>query len=142
LTDRSFLFYWFVFFGLILVRYFLIAGGTYWLFYLVQKKSFVKQSLHQKPVPSLSIYREIELSVLSAVVFALGAAFVMIEYDLGLTRIYTDLSEYGLWYLGVSFVSVLMLQDTYFYFLHRLFHNPLLFRWVHYCRGLALPNPY
>jgi len=56
----------------------------------------------------------------------------MIEYDLGITRLYTDLSEYGLWYLGISFVSVLMIQDTYFYFLHRLFHNPLLFRWVHY----------
>ncbi|MGL5874796.1 MAG: sterol desaturase family protein [Xenococcaceae cyanobacterium] len=132
MTDRSFLYYWFIFFGFILVRYFCIAGGAYWLFYLVLNKSFVKQSLHHKSLPSQSIYREIQLSILAAVVFALGAAFVMTQYNRGLTLLYADLSEYGLWYLVVSFVSVLMLQDTYFYFLHRLFHNPLFFKWVHY----------
>lgn len=132
MTNRSFLFYFFVLFGLILVRYFLIAGGAYWLFYSVLKKSFLKQSLHQKPPLSLSIYRDIKLSVFSAVVFALGATLVMTEYNLSVTLLYTDLGDYGLWYMGASFVAVLMLQDTYFYFLHRLFHNPLLFRWLHY----------
>lgn len=64
-------------------------------------------------------------------VFALGAAFIMSGYDLGVTLLYTDFGEYGLWYLGISFVAVLILQDTYFYFFHRLFHRPLLFRWLH-----------
>jgi sterol desaturase/sphingolipid hydroxylase (fatty acid hydroxylase superfamily) len=132
LTDRSFLFYWFVLFGLILARYFFIAGGTYWLFYSVLEKSFVKQSLHRKYPSSQSIVRDIKLSVLAAVVFALGATFVMTEYNWGFTLLYTDLREYGLWYLVASFVSVLVLQDTYFYFLHRLFHHPSLFKWVHY----------
>lgn len=132
MTDRLFLFYWFSFFGLILVRYFLIAGGAYWLFYSALEKLFVKRSLHQKSSPEQSIYKDIKLSVLSAAVFALSATLVMTGYDLGITRIYTDLSNYGLWYLGASFVAVLILQDTYFYFLHRMFHRPSIFRWVHY----------
>jgi sterol desaturase/sphingolipid hydroxylase (fatty acid hydroxylase superfamily) len=131
-THHSFLFYWFVLFGLILVRYFFIAGGAYWLFYSVVENSFLKKSLRNKPPLGLSIFRDVKLSVLAAVLFALGATFVMTEYDWGLTLLYSDLHQYGLWYLAVSFVSVLLLQDTYFYFLHRLFHNPLLFRWVHY----------
>lgn len=132
LTNHSFLFYCFFFFGMILVRYFLIAGGTYLLFYSALGKSFAKRSLRLKPPVERSIQREIELSVLSAVVFALGAALVISGYDLGLTLLYADLSEYGLWYLGVSFIAVLILQDGYFYFIHRLFHRPLLFKWLHY----------
>lgn len=64
-------------------------------------------------------------------VFALCAALIMSEYDLGLTLLYSDFNKYGLWYLGVSFLGVLILQDTYFYFIHRLFHNSLFFKWLH-----------
>ncbi len=139
MTNHSFGFYWFVFFGVILSRYFLIAGGVYWLFYSVLGKSLAARSLRQQrnsavyrtPPLRQSIEREIKMSTLSAVVFALGAAFVMTEYDWGITLLYTDLHQYGLWYLGVSFVAVLVLQDGYFYFLHRLFHHPLLFKWIH-----------
>lgn len=140
MTDHSFGFYGVVLFGVILFRYFFIAGGAYWLFYLVLGKSLAHRSLRRErsaaasrtPSQCQSIYREIKMSVLSAVIFALGAAFVMTEYDWGITLLYTDLHQYGLWYLGVSFVGVLMLQDGYFYFLHRLFHHPLLFKWIHY----------
>lgn len=125
------MFYWFVFFGVILVRYFLIAGGVYLLFYSKLGKSFPKRELRLKPPLWQSIQRDIELSVLSAVVFAVGAAFIMAEYDVDVTLLYTDLRDYGLWYLGVSFVAVLLLQDAYFYFIHRLFHHPLLFKWLH-----------
>jgi sterol desaturase/sphingolipid hydroxylase (fatty acid hydroxylase superfamily) len=71
------------------------------------------------------------LSALSAIVFALSAALIMSGYDWGATLLYTDLHQYGLWYLGVSFGAVLVLQDGYFYFTHRAFHHPLLFKWLH-----------
>ncbi|WP_026731345.1 sterol desaturase family protein [Fischerella sp. PCC 9605] len=132
MTAYSFLYYWFVFFGVIFARYFLIAGGAYLLFYSILGKSLANRSLRLKPPLGRSIRRDIELSILSAVVFALSAAFIISEYDLGVTLLYTDLREYGLWYLGVSFVAVLILQDTYFYFIHRMFHRPLFFRWMHY----------
>jgi sterol desaturase/sphingolipid hydroxylase (fatty acid hydroxylase superfamily) len=128
---HSFGFYWLAFFGIILVRYFLVAGGAYWLFYSVLGKSIAQKSLRRSPPMNQSIYREIEMSVLSAVVFALGAAFVITEYDWGITLLYANLHQHDLWYFGVSFVAVLILQDAYFYFLHRLFHNPLLFKWIH-----------
>jgi sterol desaturase/sphingolipid hydroxylase (fatty acid hydroxylase superfamily) len=139
LTHHSFGFYGIVLFGVILARYFLIAGGMYWLFYSVLKKFLPLKSLRRSrsvglPVsPPLrqSIDREIKMSVLSAIVFALGGAFVMTEYDWGVTLLYTDIDQYGLWYLGVSLLGVLLLQDGYFYFLHRLFHHPLLFKWIH-----------
>ncbi|MEH1800276.1 MAG: sterol desaturase family protein [Nostoc sp.] len=102
------------------------------LFYLVLGKSLANQSLRLKPLMSCSIRKDIELSILSAVVFAICGAFILSEYSLGATLLYTDLWKYGLWYLVVSFIAVLVLQDTYFYFIHRMFHQPLIFRWMHY----------
>ena len=131
LTHHSFSFYGFVFFGIILVRYFLIAGGVYWLFYSFLSKFIPQKSLRRQPLQRHSINREIKMSVLSSVVFALSAAFVMTEYRWGITFLYTDFSQYGWTYLGVSFGIVLLLQDTYFYFIHRLLHHPLLFKRVH-----------
>ncbi|MGQ4649561.1 sterol desaturase family protein [Lyngbya aestuarii] len=56
----------------------------------------------------------------------------MSGYHGGLTLLYLDPYQYGLWYLGVSFIAVLLLQDAYFYLIHRLFHNRLFYKWMHY----------
>lgn len=131
MTEHSFWFYGFAFVGLILIRYFLIAGGVYFLFYSLLPQFFNLRRLHQSSPPAQSIYRDIKLSVSSTVVFALGAAFILKEYEMGFTLLYSNLHQYGLWYLAFSFVAVLILQDTYFYFIHRLFHRPFLFKWIH-----------
>jgi Delta7-sterol 5-desaturase len=143
LNDHSFLFYGFAFFGIILARYFILAGGTYLLLYgtFSQSNVIVPVSLPEDsddntrgerlPPPWKSIRRDIKLSVISSIVFALAAALIVTAYDLGITRLYADVHQYPLWYLGVSYAIAIILQDTYFYFLHRLFHHPLLFRWWH-----------
>jgi sterol desaturase/sphingolipid hydroxylase (fatty acid hydroxylase superfamily) len=132
LTNHSFCFYWLVLFAIILARYFLIAGATYLFFYFILGDSFVKARGRMKYPLSQSICWDIELSILSGVFFALGAAFIMWEYSLKMTMLYSDLHKYGLWYLGFSFIAALILQDTYFYFIHRVFHHPVLFKWLHY----------
>jgi sterol desaturase/sphingolipid hydroxylase (fatty acid hydroxylase superfamily) len=125
------MFYGIAFFGIILFRYFLVAGGTYFFFY----SPFSQALIHsQQPdrTPSWKLIRhDIKLSVFSAGVFAVAAAFILTRYSLGITRLYSHAQQYGLWYLGVSYGVVLLLQDAYFYFTHRLFHHPLLFRWLH-----------
>jgi Delta7-sterol 5-desaturase len=131
LISHSFCFYLTSFFGLILGRYILIAGSTHLLFYSAWGKFFAKREV-QPPSPSWSlIQRDVKLSIGSAVVFAIGSAFIMSAYNLGQTRLYGNVHEYELWYLGVSYIAVLILQDAYFYFTHRLFHHPYLFRWLH-----------
>jgi sterol desaturase/sphingolipid hydroxylase (fatty acid hydroxylase superfamily) len=127
--NRSFWFYGFAFFGIILLRYFLMAGATYWFFY--KPFSLAKRELEHSFPTWQSIQHDIQLSVLSAGVFAIAAALIMTACSLGITRLYSQPQQYGLWYLGISYIAVLILQDTYFYFTHRLFHHPLLFQWAH-----------
>ena len=77
------------------------------------------------------IRHDITLSISSAFLFALLAALIMSTYNAGSTLLYSSIDEYGWWYLGVSFFAILVLQDTYFYFTHRLLHHPRLFRRMH-----------
>ncbi len=131
LIDHSFGFYGTAFFGIILLRYFLVAGVMYLFFYSPVIQNFINRNL-QHQSPSLpSIQHDIKLSVLSAGVFALAAAFIMTEYCWGTTLLYSQSQDHGVWYLGVSYGAVLLLQDTYFFFTHRLCHHPSLFPWLH-----------
>ncbi|KST65471.1 hypothetical protein BC008_41815 [Mastigocoleus testarum BC008] len=132
LTENKLLYYWLAFFGIILSRYFIIAGGIYLLFYSLIDKFSETRKLYTKTRTRHSMRKDIKLSVISGVVFAFCAAFIMLQYDGGKTLLYSSIDKYGLWYLGVSFLIVLILQDTYFYFIHRVFHHPRLFKWMHY----------
>lgn len=131
MIEHSFGFYGIAFFAIILFRYFLVAGGTYFFLYLPFSQALIHpQTPYQSPSWKL-VWHDIQLSIVSAGVFALAAAFILSGYSWGGTRLYSDPQQYGLWYLGVSYTAVLILQDAYFYFTHRLFHHPALFRWVH-----------
>lgn len=123
-------YYWLVFLAFILGRYFLIAGGAFWLFYPAAKMPFPSQSV--SPAHQWKLIRQdIALSVASAFLFALLAALIMSTYNAGSTRLYSSIDEYGWGYLGLSFCAILVLQDTYFYFTHRILHHPYLFKWIH-----------
>jgi lathosterol oxidase len=131
LFNHSFGYYGIAFFGIILLRYFLVAGGMYVFFYTPNRQPATEPEMRPRSPDLRVMQHDILLSIFSAGVFALAAAFIMSAYGWGMTRIYSHSQQYGLGYLGLSYVAVLVLQDTYFYFTHRLFHHPLLFRWLH-----------
>lgn len=131
LIEHSLKFYILAFFGIILIRYFVVAGSTYLFFYSSLSETFANPYL-EYPSPSRKlIYQDIKLSILSSMIFAIAAGLVMSSYDLGLTCLYSDFQGHKLWYFIISYIGVLMLQDSYFYFTHRLFHHPLLFHKLH-----------
>lgn len=79
----------------------------------------------------LSVRHDVVLSLWSAAIFAVCASLMTTAYTLGYTRLYTEPAQYGWGYLGFSLCLVLFLQDTYFYFTHRLAHHPKCYRWMH-----------
>lgn len=115
----------------------------YFIFYSLLGKTFAQRKSRLKLPSWRSIQADIQLSVLSAVIFALSAAVVMCGYDAGITFLYTNPDQYGLWYLGISFIAVLLLQDAYFYFIHRIVHHRSLFKWVHHGHHQSItPTPW
>lgn len=121
-------------FVIILARYFLFAGLAYWWIYGrggTTQAGDDPPATRRRPPSMASIRADIHLSVQSAAVFALAMAGVLQLRAHGLTRLYSSPEQYGWWYLGVSFLLVLVLQDGFFYATHRLAHHPAFFAWLH-----------
>jgi Delta7-sterol 5-desaturase len=131
-----------IFFAVTVLGYFAAAGSLYWLLYLRRSSPFAlafiaSADAASRPLISniasiwASIRSDVTLSVLSSGIFALCAAIMTMAYRLGSTRLYLQPEQYGLGYLGFSLVLVLVLQDAYFYFTHRLSHHPKCYKWLH-----------
>lgn len=77
------------------------------------------------------IRREIWWAFLSTLVFVVLACMGWWFYQQGFTRVYENADKYPLPYLIVSPVLLLVLYETYYYWLHRWMHFPKVFRIVH-----------
>jgi lathosterol oxidase len=118
--------------AIIAARYLLISGLLYWLLWQRGgEKLRAKRLNRDRPMRSL-INQEIRLSLLSSALFAAPAAAGAVSFMHGGTKIYTDWSAYGgLPYMLLSVFIYLVVQDSYYYWAHRLMHHPHLFRWTH-----------
>jgi sterol desaturase/sphingolipid hydroxylase (fatty acid hydroxylase superfamily) len=64
-----------------------------------------------------------------------GASFsglILYLKSIGYTKIYVDISEHHLFYALSGFFVLLFVNDTWFYWMHRLLHHPKIYRYVHH----------
>lgn len=86
------------------------------------------------------IASEIRWSLLSAAIYGVPAGIVAWGWqNHGWTRIYTDVTDYPVWYLPVSVLVCLAVHDTWFYWTHRWMHTPRLFRAAHAVHHASRP---
>ena len=63
-----------------------------------------------------------------------SAVFILVIYFLkskGYTKIYTDINEHSKFFAYGGFFIFLIIDDTWFYWTHRLLHHPRFFKYVH-----------
>lgn len=114
----------------IVSRYFFFAGSAFILFYLILKKPLWFRKI-QKKLPKLTDYgRDIMYSLITVSIFATVALFVF-KFGRSYTNLYYDFNDYGTAYYIFSWAWMLFIHDTYFYWMHRLMHQPFLFKHVH-----------
>jgi lathosterol oxidase len=111
-----------------LIRYFLIAGFAYFLFYVLKRNKWSQKKIQSKFPDSKQIVREIKNSIISIFIFALAGIIIFALYNLGFTKIYLNVDKFGWVYFSVSLVFFLFFHDTYFYWSHRALHNPNLIK--------------
>ncbi len=112
-------------------RYFLIAGLFQFWFHGFRKEKWQKRSLSKKQVTKKQFYSELKWSVITSLIFAFTGSFTAILWQKGDTRLYTNLWQYGLWYLPVSLLISIVIHETYYYWLHRWMHRPKVFKILH-----------
>ena len=116
---EGFLGYVLIFFVILLIRYFATAGFFYAYYLKVKKSKTDKKILSQRPLKKEQVKKEIYWSIISSAIFAFFGALLYWLYLQEFTAIYLDPAQYGYWYLPVSLFIVLLLHETYYYWIHR-----------------------
>ncbi|TDD96986.1 sterol desaturase family protein [Flavobacterium cellulosilyticum] len=113
---------------IIFLRYFLIAGVAYFVFYIWKKNKLSHLKIQEKNPTPIQIKKEFFYSMLSLLIYSATSGLVLYWYKLGVTKIYFDINEYGITYLIGSVFIMVVIHDTYFYWTHKLMHS---YKWFY-----------
>ncbi|MFD2513031.1 sterol desaturase family protein [Pontibacter locisalis] len=119
------------FYLLLALRYVLIAGLAFLIFYVLMPKRLLARKVQALFPKQKDYVREVGYSFFTFLVFALVGVVISSKAVLPYTQIYSSISDYGWDYFMLSVVLALLLHDTYFYWTHRLMHHPRLFKLFH-----------
>lgn len=126
-----------------LVSYLFISGAVYFVFYVLLKEIFKHRIIQKKFENKDKIFEEIKYSMSSVIVFTLTFIIAYRLQEMGITKNYKEVSEYGVWYLFFSVFLMVVIHDTYFYWAHRLMHHPALYKHVHLVHHRSTnPSPF
>lgn len=112
-------------------RYVLIAALFHYLFKVKYRDRFQSREVNQRPRREGQNQREIGYSFITALIFAFVGTAMLVARQKGYTQIYTDFHAYSFVWFIVSILLVLFCHETYYYWLHRWMHHPLVYKWVH-----------
>ncbi len=141
--SAIYLLYTLIFFLAIVMRYFVAAGVFYGYYFIWRSEKFSTRRLSRRKLRKGQLRKEIIWSVRSSAIFALVGTLTYWLWEQGYTEIYFDISRYGYWYLPLSLLLVLLLHETYYYWVHRWMHHPKVFRRVHKVHHDSLaPTPW
>jgi Delta7-sterol 5-desaturase len=118
-------------FGQSLMNYAIIA-----VVYLVVWKLFKKRLKNwriqlKERVDAQQIKSELINSLFTLMVSTLFVMLIYFMQSMGYTKIYTDIDEYPRFFAFGGFFILLLLDDTWFYWTHRLLHHPIFFKYIH-----------
>lgn len=137
--DISLLARWLFAFALLAARYLLFAGTAYLIYYVIKRKDWLFMKIQQKFPERKQIITEVSYSVLSFLVFASVIILIRlaVTHNILDTKIYRNFSEHSIAYYIATTIFIIFFHDTYFYWMHRLMHHPLLYERVHKVHHLS-----
>src|ERR1700743_34199 len=113
-------------------KYYIIAGIFFLLFYVLLRRRVAWKKIQAKFPTGKDYRRELLFSTISVFIFALPPVLLLGDDRLRPhTTFYRDIHQYGWVYFLAAFPLMMLVHDTYFYWMHRLIHHPRLFKAVH-----------
>jgi sterol desaturase/sphingolipid hydroxylase (fatty acid hydroxylase superfamily) len=124
------------------LRYLFFAGGA---FYLVKRASGTwlnKHRVQKSHWKQEDLKREIIYSLMTILMHGVTFALVLNPEMRQHTKIYLDAKEYGWSWFILSLPVLILIHDTYFYWMHRLLHHPWFYLKTHKVHHLSTnPSP-
>ena len=113
------------------VRYLFGAGIVFLIVNVAMSRWLVGRKIREKSPPAAQMRREFLTSLRTVLVFAFFGTTIWALGELGLIDIYLNASERGWVYFTFNVAALVLLHDAWFYWTHRLIHDPRLFRRIH-----------
>lgn len=114
-----------------LLRYFVFAGLAFLLFYVLFKKKWQSKKIQLRFPKSKDYQREILYSIGTCLIFVAIGWLVFFSPLREFNLKYDHIADYGWGYWAFSIIAMIFMHDTYFYWSHRLMHQPKLFKYLH-----------
>lgn len=112
-------------------RYLIGAGGVFLLINILLKRRLQHRKIRPQSPSWRQILIEFLVSLRTVVIFSCVGIIIWLGQFLSLFQIYERADQYGWFWFVCSVLALIILHDTWFYWLHRLLHRPTLFRHWH-----------
>ncbi len=113
------------------VRYILIAGFAFILVHIVLATWYAHKRIQNHTPDGAQVRREMQYSIGTLIIFALLDIIMIWLNEIGVSKLYFDVADYGWGYLCASFFITVLIHDAYFYAIHRLMHVKPIYERVH-----------
>jgi lathosterol oxidase len=118
-------------FAVIVLRYFLIAGFFYFFFYRIKIERWQQRTVNNKQRDQTQFKKEVKWSIATAFIFAIIGALTALAWQKNYTAFYEDVNLYGWWYSVASIFILMLIHETYYYWIHRFMHHPIIYKHIH-----------
>lgn len=114
------------------VAYFTVVGLVWWVVWRLLASRLAARKL-PAPVSTsrAQLVHELKYSLVTLAFATLGVLVVDALTSRGWAHLSADRSEFSTWQLVLTFVGLLLLNDLWFYGVHRWLHTPWAFKHVH-----------
>ena len=104
-----------------------------WLIFSVLFKNKTKTRRIQliRRAGKRQIWQEVSIIIRSSIVGSFIGLFTSVLLTSGVSQIYTDINQYGILYAIFTFIVLLFVGDTWFYWVHRVLHHPRIYKYIH-----------
>ncbi|MEN0055741.1 MAG: sterol desaturase family protein [Mucilaginibacter sp.] len=114
------------------IKYLFIAVPVFFIFYVLLKNRIAHKKIQSKFPKSKDHIRDTLFSILSMILFAVPPLLILQNDAIRPhTTFYQNINEHSKVYFFLAFPIMMLMHDTYFYWIHRLMHSPLLFKTFH-----------
>ena len=120
-----------VIYGAIAVRYLIVAVVFYIVYYKVFKSKFAGKKIQLKFPKNQDYIREIKYSLFAIFFFGIAGVISLRSPISEYNQVNYDFKEMPIWYYIACFPVMLVIHDTYFYWMHRSLHHPSLYKYTH-----------
>jgi sterol desaturase/sphingolipid hydroxylase (fatty acid hydroxylase superfamily) len=126
-----------------LTRYIVFAFATWLIVWVILAKLLANRKIRTDTPPALQLFKEFFFSVRSIAVFSTVGILYGILDNLGLMWGPAVADRLGPIWAVVTFIALAYGHDTWFYWTHKIMHNPILFRHFHRTHHKSFnPSPF